>query len=313
MKLVMAKEGYRKVGDKWLLAKKCTECGRWLVASKANFRKDKKCKYGLGSKCKECMNKKNKQWYEANKEKVAEHHKQWYEANKDKMKEYNKKYYEQNKKAKPKEKPPKHKACTSCGKLLPNTKEYFYEGGKRKDGTKPLKSICKECEKLYHKTQDKIYYQEHKERRKEAHKIWYQNNREKRLEYWQEYRKSERGKQAIVAKRFNDHNRRRVLKQNQGKGITAEQYKEVMSFFDWKCAYSGEKLKKDTRTLDHIIPLKQGGDHEIWNLVPMTRSLNCSKQEKDMLEWYKEQDCYSEARLAKIYEWQEYARKKWKK
>ena len=45
----------------------------------------------------------------------------------------------------------------------------------------------------------------------------------------------------------------------------------------------------------------------------MTRSLNSSKQDRDMLEWYKEQDCFSEARLAKIYEWQEYARKKWKK
>ena len=294
------------------IMKKCSKCGIWKVFNSINFSKDKKSKYGLRCYCKECQRKASKEYANENKDKIKERSKKYYEQNKDKMKEYNKKYYEQNKKAKPKEKPPKYKACTSCGKLLPNTKEYFYEGGKRKDGTKPLKSICKECEKLYHKTQDKIYYQEHKERRKEAHKIWYQNNREKRLEYWQEYRKSERGKKAIAAKHFNDHNRRRLLKQNQGKGITAEQYKEVMSFFDWKCAYSGEKLKKDTRTLDHIISLKQGGDHEIWNLVPMTRSLNSSKQEKDMLEWYKEQDCYDPKRLAKIYEWQEYARKKWK-
>ena len=292
--------------------KKCSKCGIWKVFNNINFNKDKKSKYGLRCYCKECQRKADKEYANKNKDKIKERNKEYYEQNKDKIKEYNKKYYEQNKKAKPKEKPPKHKVCTSCGKLLPNTKDYFYEGGKRKDGTKPLKSICKECEKLYHRTQDKIYYQEHKERKKEYHKIWYQNNREKRLEYWQEYRKSDHGKQVIAAKDFNDRNRRRLLKQNKGKGITSEQYKEVMSFFDWKCAYSGERLKKDTRTLDHIISLKQGGDHEIWNLVPMTRSLNSSKQEKDMLEWYKEQDCYSEARLAKIYEWQEYARKKWK-
>ena len=292
--------------------KKCSKCGIWKVFNNINFNKDKKSKYGLRCYCKECQRKASKEYANKNKDKIKERSKKYYEQNKDKMKEYNKKYYEQNKKAKPKEKPPKYKACTSCGKLLPNTKEYFYEGGKRKDGTKPLKSICKECEKSYHKIQDKIYYQNNKEARREYHREYNKNHREERLEYWQEYRKSERGKQAIAAKRFNDHNRRRLLKQNQGKGITAEQYKEVMSFFDWKCAYSGEKLKKDTRTLDHIISLKQGGDHEIWNLVPMTRSLNSSKQEKDMLEWYKEQDCYSEARLAKIYEWQEYARKKWK-
>ena len=292
--------------------KKCSKCGIWKVFNNINFSKDKKSKYGLRCYCKECQRKASKEYANKNKDKIKERSKKYYEQNKDKMKKYNKKYYEQNKKAKPKEKPPKYKTCTSCGKLLPNTKEYFYEGGKRKDGTKPLKSICKECEKLYHKTQDKIYYQEHKERKKETNKVWYQKNREERSKKWQEYRKSEHGKQVIAAKRFNERSRRRSWEQNQGKGITSEQYKEVMSFFDWRCAYSGEKLKKDTRTLDHIISLKQGGDHEIWNLVPMTRSLNSSKQEKDMLEWYKEQDCYDPKRLAKIYEWQEYARKKWK-
>ena len=212
--------------------------------------------------------------------------------------------------------------CSMCGEWLVANSINFYKYGKNKNGTTRLSRKCKECSKKYgkqwyddHKEQrsehDKIYYQEHKERKKETSKIWYQNNREKRLEYWREYSKSEHGRQVIAAKKFNTHNKRRLWKQEQGKGITSEHYKEVMSFFDWKCAYSGEKLKKNTRTLDHIIPLKQGGDHEIWNLVPMARSLNCSKQEKDMLEWYKEQDCYSEARLAKIYEWQEYARKKW--
>ena len=47
-------------------------------------------------------------------------------------------------------------------------------------------------------------------------------------------------------------------------------------------------------------------------MVPMTRSLNSSKQDKDMLEWYRGQDCYDPNRLAKIYKWEEYARKKWK-
>lgn len=283
--------------------KKCSCCGRWLVASTVNFNKDKDCKYGLRSKCKECR----KQYREANKEKERERQKRWYEANKDRIKEE----YKSKKRD-----IPKYKVCSSCGDILLNTTDNF------RKVTKWYSSKCKKCEckaskQWYdnHKEQraehDKIYYQEHKERKQETNKIWYQNNREKRLEHWQEYRKSDHGKQVLAAKRFNDRNKRRLLEQNQGKGITSEQYKEVMSFFDWKCAYSGEKLKKDTRTLDHIISLKQGGDHEIWNLVPMTRSLNSSKQEKDMLEWYREQDFYSEARLAKIYEWQEYARKKW--
>ena len=39
----------------------------------------------------------------------------------------------------------------------------------------------------------------------------------------------------------------------------------------------------------------------------------CSKCDKDMLEWYEQQECFSEERLAKIREWQEYAFNKYNK
>ena len=84
-----------------------------------------------------------------------------------------------------------------------------------------------------------------------------------------------------------------------------------MNFFDWTCAYSGEKLNKDNRSLDHIISIRAGGSNNIWNVVPMLRSLNSSKNDKDMLEWYQEQPFYSEERLQKIQEWQAYARNKY--
>ena len=278
--------------------KKCSKCGRWLVASTNNFHKKKNHKYGLYSQCKSCVADNNKQRYEVNKEEINKKNRAKYKSKKRDI--------------------PKYKVCSSCGNILLNTTDNFYKV------TKGHSSKCKKCAAISskqwydsHKEQraehDKIYYQEHKERKKEISKIWYQNNRDERLKKWQEYRKSDHGKQVIAAKRFNEHNKRRLLKQNQGKGITSDQYKEVMSFFDWKCAYSGEKLKKDTRTLDHIVPLNSGGAHEIWNLVPMSRNFNSSKQAKEMLEWYRGQSFFSEARLAKIYEWQEYAYNKWGK
>ena len=82
-------------------------------------------------------------------------------------------------------------------------------------------------------------------------------------------------------------------------------------FFNFRCAYSGQVLSKGTRSLDHIKSLNQGGEHEIWNVVPMDRGLNSSKNDKDLLEWYKSQDFFSEERLQKIYDWQEYAFNKW--
>ena len=85
----------------------------------------------------------------------------------------------------------------------------------------------------------------------------------------------------------------------------------MMKYFDWKCAYSGKPFKNKTRTIDHIKPLNQGGEHEIWNVVPMDRGLNSSKQDKDMEEWYKQQDFYSKDRLQTLYQWQEYAYNKY--
>ena len=88
----------------------------------------------------------------------------------------------------------------------------------------------------------------------------------------------------------------------------------MMKFINWRCAYSGEYIggneNKGNRTIDHIKPLNKGGEHEVWNVVPMSKSYNSSKQDKDMLEWYKEQEFYSEERLNKIYEWQKYAYEK---
>lgn len=43
----------------------------------------------------------------------------------------------------------------------------------------------------------------------------------------------------------------------------------------------------------------------------MYANYNYSKQNKDMLSWYKQQDFYSEEKLNKIYEWIEYAKNKW--
>ena len=73
----------------------------------------------------------------------------------------------------------------------------------------------------------------------------------------------------------------------------------------------GGKENQNIRSIDHIKPLNQGGKHEIWNIVPMRRPYNCSKQDKNLLEWYKEQDFYSEERLHKIYEWGKYSFKKY--
>ena len=87
----------------------------------------------------------------------------------------------------------------------------------------------------------------------------------------------------------------------------------MMNFFDWKCAYSGVSLSKNNRSIDHIIPLSKGGEHEIWNMAPMLTNYNFSKQAKNMMAWYIEQEFYSKERLDKIVAWQQYAYNKYGK
>lgn len=87
----------------------------------------------------------------------------------------------------------------------------------------------------------------------------------------------------------------------------------MMGFFDWKCAYSGEYIggDNDNRTIDHIVPLNNDGEHEIWNCVPMYQSYNSGKRDRNMLEWYLKQEYFSIEKLTKIYEWRIYAYNKW--
>ena len=235
--------------------KVCSKCGKILVAYSGNFVKQKGGKYGSTGDCRICRNERNKQYYEDNKEKIAEQKKQYYEDNKD--------YYKQ-----------------------------YYEGNK---------------EKIVE--YDKQYREDNKEKIAEYHKQYREDNKEKIAEQNKQYRASEQGQ--IV--QFNANNRRRQKEQGQGRGITVEQWKEMFDFFGWKCAYSGEYLggnSKD-RTIDHIIPLNDGGLNEPWNCVPMYSNLNKSKSTSDMLDWYIQQEYYSEERLNKIYEWIEYAKNKW--
>ena len=319
MKLVMAKEGYRKVGDKWLIAKKCTKCGEWKVASTENFHRGKRYKYGLSSQCKVCRSKDSKQYRKSNRDKILEYQRQYYEDNKEKVLERHRQYHKVN----------REKRLEQAKKYRETNKEKIAE--KNKLWYEANREKIAEYHKQWHEAnrekiveRQKQYRQDNKEKEAERKRQYYEANKEKICEYskqWYEANKdkiTERNKQYYQSPKgqvvlFNRNQRRRTKEEQQGDGITKDQWLEMMSFFDFRCAYSGERLTNNARSVDHIVPLNSGGDNAIWNCVPMLRSLNSSKKDKNMDDWYKEQSFYSEARLAKIYEWQEFAYNKWGK
>ena len=285
--------------------KKCTKCNKLLVAYSGNFKKNKSGKWGLNSFCKECDKKCHKQWYEENKEKILEHQQQYREEHKEEVRIRNKQYREEHKE----EKRMRDKQYYQDNKeeRLEYQKQYYQEN----------KEEIKEYQKQYNKeNKEKVaevkkqYYENHKEKTIEYQKQYYQENKEKILEYQKQYSINN---PHIV---FNARNKRRSRLENQGRGITGEQWYEMMKYFDWCCAYSGEYIggnkNKDIRSIDHIIALDNDGLNEPWNCVPMFRPYNSSKRAKEMEEWYKQQPYFSEERLIKIYTWCEYAWNKWK-
>lgn len=211
------------------------------------------------------------------------------------------------------------KVCTKCGGLLVANSMNF---SKMKAGKYGLSGQCKRCRnnhqaEYYQNNKDKKaeydakyrqsnknkiaeYRQNNKEKIAKLNAKYYQDNKDKIAKRNAEYRKNN------PDKFFNYEQKRRQLEEF-GPGISKEEWIDMMEFFDWKCAYSGEPLTHKNRSIDHVVPLKNYGYNGIINCVPCTISANSSKQASDMIEWYKQQDFYSDKRLNKIYEWIEYS------
>ena len=251
--------------------KKCTRCGELLPLSM--FNKNKSTKDGHLTICKMCMKKIRHDQYEKNKDKFKEKQKQYYYSHREEELLKRKKYQEEHKE-----------------QITARRKQYY-----QKNRDKILERDLK-------------YREKHRDRYMENSRRYYREHHEECLANKKQYYLE--NKEDIIAK-----NQIRRARMNAAEGeFSPEQVKECIAFFDNVCAYSGDQFSEEKincLSMDHIIPITKGGANYIWNIVPTTFSHNSSKGTKDMLSWYQEQEFYSEERLQKIFEWQEYAYQKW--
>ncbi len=192
------------------------------------------------------------------------------------------------------------KFCTDCKETKDIT--FFSKNKTKKDG---LESQCKECRKKRRKeyvskleTQEKIkayrkkYQVENKEKLQmknkekwstEDYKLYMKKYREENREI---FRKSNRMHAEKNASKLRVKSHVNMAK---GKGLLAnwseDEYREMMEYFDYKCAISG---KKESLEVDHFIPLSTGygGTHK-GNLVPLNATINQSKAFLNPFEWIK--------------------------
>ena len=199
------------------------------------------------------------------------------------------------------------KKCFKCGKIKDIAD--FHKNKSRKDGHT---EICKDCAK----TSSNLWYSENKDRAakrsKEYRSIhkdnllqrareWIMNNPDKRKEIANRYyhnhkqlkgrpvaniqrnieKARERTKQWIKnnpEKRAEQQRNRRALKRGNGGKITAVEWEALKKKYDYTCLCCKRKEPEIILTLDHVIPLKLGGQNIIDNAQPLCFSCNSSKQ-----------------------------------
>ena len=165
------------------------------------------------------------------------------------------------------------KWCSSC-------KQVKRVGDFHKNGH-TLRSFCKKCECTRSLTSKEAtgYYRrpDVRKRRNEDSRLC---KRAKYL-YDEEYR---------TAELVRCHNRRAAATGS----LTTEEWLAACEAFDLRCAYCGSTCKL---TMDHVVPVSNGGVTEADNIVPACQSCNSSKQNKDIIEWYTAQPFYSKSRL----------------
>ena len=332
--------------DFMLQGKVCSKCGEFKGYSEYGKR-TKGSVDGYNGICKKCNRESSKLRYENNKEKIRETNSVYYKENSRKIKEYKKEFYKENKDIISE---CRKKFYKENKDRIKGQKRIYYENNKEKirerDYSYRTRNVekIKERNKIYYKENKesikkyqkkynnlnkeyiksrsksyveinkiriyeigKLYREKNKGIIKERKEVYRKENKDKIRESQRKYWQSERGKVKMNIK----VSKRRALIKGNGGSYTVEQWKECLNYFNNECAYTGQVLDNEILHVEHVQAISKGGTSYIWNLCPSIASANLSKNNSELEEWYKQQEYYSEERLNKIYEWQEYSYNKY--
>ncbi|SDM71810.1 hypothetical protein SAMN04488137_1601 [Fictibacillus solisalsi] len=251
-------------------AKSCKECEE--IKPLTDFFKQKGGLGGVRARCKVC-------WYSRHKEKLNQRSREWQQKNKEKVKEYNREWTKANRE-----------------RINERERNRYKENP---DLFKERRQIKYQRDPEAHKQYQYTYRERHKEKHLTYQRAYYKGNKEIFLESNKKYMKVNR--EVVRARTL----RRRARKKSLPDDLTAQQYKFILERFDYKCALSGQKL--EVLDLDHFIPLATGwGGTTLGNMIPLSPSLNSSKQDRNPFEWIKRKDIQEVVSLEKFQEVVEY-------
>ncbi len=153
----------------------------------------------------------------------------------------------------------------------------------------------------------KKWREEHKKHLKEYNKNWRKNNKERKKKMDRDYFLNNREKVNKTSEIWRNNHKGKVKKYNQKyytspKGIisyTHHNHKRIATIKERPCDLSNDKVKKILERdkvcvycgsskrleLDHIVPLKLGGNSLYNNFVVACKRCNTTKSGKDVFEW----------------------------
>jgi len=178
--------------------------------------------------------------------------------------------------------------CIKCKKEK-RINLFVKDSGKKK-GYRPT---CKKCRNIYSKRwnkknkekiieRNKRYNKKNPKKRKESSQKYYNKikfDKEKvkiRLECSRKWSKTEKGK---LLRRITENKRRKFAKETDDGTINYENIQKLLKKQNFKCAISGESIKKEFH-IDHIIPLCKEGKNTISNIQLLIPQENLKKGSK---------------------------------
>ena len=185
-----------------------------------------------------------------------------------------------------------HKICKDCNRDL--SREEFYI---RKNGW--ISGKCKQCTIK----EAAVYQKKNRKSRNEYQREYYKDNldkyetyrtpsRERNRLYQIEYRKENEevlkekkkiylknlpaGHSCLIKKQLHCAEYRAQKKSTSDGSVTLEAIKEMLKRQRFKCALTGDCIRKKW-SVDHIIPLVEGGTHTLFNIQLTTLRANLQK------------------------------------
>lgn len=189
--------------------------------------------------------------------------------------------------------------CCTCGK-----KKSFEEFSKNKSKKEGMNSQCKDCQRRYNdkyyetnkaylinyqkeygsenqekvREQKKTYRENNKKYFKVYFKSYYLNNRDQLLDKQKTYAKTENGKLS----KAKDRHRRRSMQSKLINDLTVQEKNIILFLQNYKCINCNEYFDKFKPTIDHIMPLINGGGLSKNNVQMLCLSCNSMKGAKEI-------------------------------